>query len=205
MRFPALSVVLLTVLSCASAGPVLLTFSGTMGSNCPPSTPTCSTTGVGVVMPGDAFSGAAVWDPATIGSNPSFPTYALFTAFNLTFPSADGLTVAGIPSAQVIFAGTNFTGGNPATPLVIQVNVKSTADNNVYVLFIAPTPQSCGGPTCGFDVSNAGFTQGAFSNTFNSSLIALPEPGTGGIVLTGLGLVGALAWMRKRRKYLLAA
>src|SRR6516162_7052324 len=97
MRSPVLPLVLLAALSFASASPVQLTFSGTIGSNCPASPPApagCSTTGLGPVHPGDAFSGAAVWDPATIGSNPSFPTYALFTSFSLTLPSADGLTVA---------------------------------------------------------------------------------------------------------------
>ena len=202
MRYPALPVLLFTALSCASAGPVLLTFSGTMGSNCPPSPPGppgCSTTGVGVVKPGDAFFGTAVWDPATIGSNPSFPNYALFTSFSLTFPSADGLTVGSIPNAQVLFAGLNFTGGNPATPNGIQVDIKSTADSNIYQLSFMPTAQSCSGPTCGFDVSNVPFTQFAAANTFNSTLA--PEPGTGGIVLTGFGLVGAGAWRRRRRRW----
>jgi hypothetical protein len=199
MRYPALPVLLFTALSCASAGPVLLTFSGTMGSNCPPSPPGCSTTGVGVVKPGDAFSGTAVWDPATIGSNVSFPNYALFTSFSLTFPSADGLTVGSIPNPQVLFAGLNFIGGNPATPNGIQVNIKSTADSNIYALFFPSTAQSCSGPICLFDVSNTGFTQFAAANTFNSTLA--PEPGTGGIVLTGFGLVGAGARLRRRRRW----
>jgi hypothetical protein len=118
----------------------------------------------------------------------------------LTLPSADGLTVASIPNAQYIFGGTNFTGGNPATPAAIQVNIKSTADNNVYVLFFPPTPQSCSGPICGFDVTNASFTQYVTSNTFNSTLAPVPEPETGRIVLIGFGFVGAIAWMRNRRR-----
>lgn len=206
MRYPAFPILLFTALSCASASPVLLTFSGTIGSNCPASPPApagCSTTGVGLVQPGDAFSGTAVWDPATIGSNPSFPDYALFTSFSLAFPSADGLTVASIPSAQVLFAGIDFTGGNPATPADIEVNIKSTLDSNVYVLFIPPTAQSCSGPICGFDVSYDAFAQFAPSRTFNSTLATVPEPGTGGIVLTGFGLVGAVGWMRGRRRWML--
>jgi hypothetical protein len=207
MRYAALPVLLLTaVSSCAIASPVLLTFSGTIGSDCPASPPApagCSTTGVGPVLPGDAFSGTAVWDPATIGSNLSFPDYALFTSFSLAFPAADGLTVGSIPNAQVLFAGLDFTGGNPATPLSIQVVIESTADNNFYSLFFPSTAQSCSGPICGFDVSNASFTQFAPSNTFNSTLAPVPEPGTGGIVLTGFGLVGAVGWMRGRRRWTL--
>jgi len=144
-----------------------------------------------------------VWDPATIGSDPSFADTALFTSFSLTFPSADGLTVGSIPNAQFLFGGANFTGGNPATPQGIQVNIKSTADSNVYVLFFPSTAQNCSGPICGFDVSNAPFTQFAASNTFHSTLVAVPEPGTGGIVLTGFGLVGAVGWMRGRRRWML--
>lgn len=203
MRYPALPVLLFTALSCASASPVFLTFSGTMGSNCPPSPPApagCSTTGVGPVLPGDAFSGTAVWDPATIGSNPSFPDYALLTSFSLTFPAADGLTVGSIPNAQVIFAGLDFVGGNPAAPNGILVSIESTMDSKFYGLFFPSTAQSCSGPTCAFDVQNAPFTQYAASNTFNSTQVSVPEPGTGDIVLTGFGLVGAVVWMRGRRR-----
>lgn len=206
MRYPALPVLLFTAFSCASASPVLLTFSGTMGSNCPaspPGPPGCSTTGVGLVQPGDAFSGTAVWDPATIGSNPSFPDIALFTSFSLTFPSADGLTVGSIPNAQFLFGGAIFIGGNPAAPNGTQVNIKSTADSNIYVLFIQQQAQSCSGPICGFDVSNSPFTQYATANTFNSTVSTVPEPRTGGMVLMGFGLVGAVGWMGGRRRWML--
>jgi hypothetical protein len=126
----------------------------------------------------------------------------LFSSFSLTFPSADGLTVASIPSPQVTFAGTNFAGGgNPATPQIIQVNINSTADNNFYVLFIPPTAQSCSGPICGFSVTNASFTQFATSNMFNSTLVPVPEPGTGGIVLMCFALVGAVGYVRGRRSW----
>ena len=204
MRY--LPVLLVTAFSCASATPVLLTFSGTMGSACPPSPPApagCSTTGVGPVLPGDAFSGTAVWDPATIDSNPSFPDYALFTSFSLAFPSADGLTVGSIPNAQVLFAGLDFIGGNPATPASVQVVIESTANSTDYSLFFPSTAQSCSGPTCAFDVTNTSFTQYAASNTFNSTLASVPEPGTGGILLTGFALVGAVGGMRGRRRWML--
>lgn len=206
MRYAALLVLLFTVFSCASASPLLLTFSGTIGSDCPASPPGpagCSTTGVGLVQPGDAFSGTAVWDPATIGSDPSLPTYALLTSFSLTFPTADGLTVGSIPDAEVLFAGVDFSGGNPADPLDVEVNIESTMDNNIYVLFFPPTAQSCSGPICSFDVSNGSFTEFAPSSTFNSTQSPVPEPGTGGIVLTGFGLVGAVGWMRGRRRWML--
>jgi hypothetical protein len=182
MRFLTVTALLFAGISGAAAGPVLLTFSGTLGANCPSGQPTCTGTGVGLVKPGDAFSGSAIWDTATSGNN--------ITSFSFTLPASEGLSVPSLPDAKVLFAGADAT--------TIQVNLKSTTDNNFYVLFLPSTSQTCGGPTCAFAVTDGAFTQSVISNTFNSTLVALPEPGTNALVLAGLGLVGLLARGRGR-------
>lgn len=151
---------------------VAVTFSGVWGGN------------LGPIQSGNAFSGTAAWDVSTVGA--VVANQALLTSFSFTMPAAAGLTISGIPNANVSFAGAHWNGSQFD---LLQINVRSTADNIFWVLFFGIAPGCSGVPACAA-FSNASFTQNVLSSSYSlAGPTAVPEPSTGMLFLSALGLV----------------
>lgn len=114
MRSLGIPFALLLIAGFAQAD-VLYTFSGTWGSS------------FGVVTAGDAFSATATWNPADMGMDS-------LTSFSYSAPASEGLSVASILSPQYLFGAAN----DSVSPFVLQINLESTVDDNVYILFLGP-------------------------------------------------------------------
>lgn len=102
-----------------------VTFSGTLESS------------LGVISAGDTFSGTMSWDLSTLGYSTSGGGNGWeATALSFTMPSADGLSIAGLPDPQLQFAGAAYTSSGSFETL--QINDVSTVDGNVYTFFVNP-------------------------------------------------------------------
>jgi hypothetical protein len=151
-----------------------VTFSGTLESS------------LGVISAGDTFSGTMTWDLSTLGA--VFADIAEATAFSFTMPPDDGLSVAGLPDSQILFAGATYSAGSFVD---IQINDVSTVDGNTYVFYVGPSS----GALLLNDAGNADvYTNFSFSGPTASTT---PEPATNASFAIGLGLMAALALRRR--------
>ena len=178
MRYFTISLLLLIGTVPVRADLMGFSFSGTWAGN------------LGLIHDGDAFSGSLTWDSTSaLNICPADPLGRFcrpLLSFSFTMPAATGLTVPSIPNAQIPFAGALYASAAGVFE-GIQVNEKSSVDNQFYIFFGGPTRVS---------ESNVDFSQTIFPRTFTSTPI--PEPGSSVLTGTVLGLVGVLAWRRKR-------
>lgn len=157
-----------------------VTFSGTMESS------------LGVISAGDAFSGSMSWDLSTLGfSSPGGGHGGDATALSFTMPSADGLSIAGLPDPQLQFAGAAYTSSGSFETL--QINDVSTVDGNVYTFFVNPY----GGAV----VLNGDYTNpDPYTSNYSFSgptASTTPEPAMNVPIAIGLALIAALALRRR--------
>jgi hypothetical protein len=178
----SLKVALLMLCATSAAyGSILqVTFSGVFGS------------ALGPIHAGDAFSGSGTWDSNTVGAVVS--NFAVLTAFNITLPPADGLSVPG--TGTLSFAGAHWNGSAFDN---LQINDTSSADHATYVFFLNFTSAQTGGA-----VTNANFTQQSVTTSYQLlGPTVVPEPGTGALTipaaLIALGLIIGRRWKRVLR------
>jgi len=135
MRCLIISMLLLAGFTTAKAGTIVeLTFSGTFSN------------AFGNINAGDAFSGTAIWDTATVGANPAFPTDALLLNFSLTLPAGDGLSVTSLPDSRVKFAAANYTTATSGIFANLQIN-ETLDGTNFYTFEFGAKSPSCS-PHC---------------------------------------------------------
>jgi hypothetical protein len=104
-------------------------------------------------------------------------------------PSADGLSVAGLPDSQLQFAGAAY--GSSGSFETLQINDVSAVDGNVYTFFVGPFG---GAVVLNGDYTNPdNFTNSSFSGPTSSTT---PEPATNVSFAIGLGLIATLALRR---------
>lgn len=155
-----------------------VTFSGTIESP------------LGVISAGDAFSGTMSWDLSTPGFSTSGGGNGWdATALSFTMPSADGLSVAGLPDSQLQFAAAAY--GSSGSFENLQINDVSTVDGNVYTFFVGPFG---GAVVLNGDYGNPdNYTNYSFSGPTETTT---PEPATNVSFVAGLALIAALALRR---------
>ncbi len=174
MRYLMTATLLLAGIGPARANIVEFSFSGTFAST------------FGVIQAGDSFSGDATWDTASVGVDPSFPTFAPLLSYTFNLPAADGLSVTALPDPAVLFAGANYPAG---AFTFLQIDEKSTVDQATYVFFIGPV---------GASVTDVAFSKAELASQYGSSgPNPAPEPGSRAFAATVLGLL--IAFVSRRR------
>jgi len=169
MRLVCIAVMLVVGVAEANADIFeTVTFSGTLESS------------LGVISAGDTFSATISWDLSTLAAEAS--------ALSFTMPSADGLSVAGLPDSQIKYAGLIYSSGSFEG---FQINDVSTVDGNTYVFYVSPS----GGAVLLNDQGTPdNFTNYSFSGPTESTT---PEPAMNVPIAIGLGLIAVLALRRR--------
>jgi hypothetical protein len=195
MRLACNLFAILVPAATAMAGTLTFDFSATFASTCPVGSPAICVTSLGLIHDGDTVSGSATWNDQTVGA--SIPNFATATVFSFTGPAGEGLST---PASQVTFVGANYSGN---VFVDLQINIRSTVDNNFYIFFMNSMPNAgCGGatPVCAAIAENVPGTQGVFAKSYiTRALFPTPEPSTVLSTTMGIGLVGILLVYRRRQ------
>jgi hypothetical protein len=175
--------ILLLAIAPARGSLVSFSFSGTWSS------------GLGVVQAGDAFSVTATWDTSTVGSLPGFPTFApLSTLSSFSLPSSEGFY-----PLQISFEGANYTSSTSGIFEDIQIDLKSSTDGNIYILYLGSIP-ACNPDGCNADLASGSRSVHAdIYAVTGPSTATTPEPDSRALLPVGLVALALLSiWLRRK-------